>query len=85
MYPTYHFVATGPKPVAELWDDKTGVRVAIVVRSDDWPETDYEVGTPNEYHEVGTPNEYRRFNDMVRVSGSFLEAQAVAAAMVVVS
>ena len=76
MYPTYHFVATGPKPVAELWDDKTGVRVAIVVRSDDWPETDYE---------VGTPNEYRRFNDMVRVSGSFLEAQAVAAAMVVVS
>ena len=73
VYPTYHFVEPGGiKPVAELWDSKSGVRVAIVVRSDNWPEGSYK---------IGTPDEYRRFNDMVEMQGDFLQAQALAVAI----
>lgn len=73
VYPTYHFAEPGGmKPVAELWDEKRGVRVALVVRSDNWPEGSYK---------VGTPNEYRRFVDMVEMQGDLLQAQALAVAI----
>ena len=76
MYPTYHFVAAGPKPVAELWDDRAGVRLALVARADTWPEGSYVIRIP-------TPTGMDRWPDdkAVQMQGDFLEAQKLAVAL----
>jgi hypothetical protein len=72
-YPAYQFAdINAVKPIAELWDDKSGVRLAIVARSNNWPDTSYVVCTPSDYIEL---------INLIEVQGSFLEAQAVAIAI----
>lgn len=76
-YPDYHFVETnGIKPVAELWDEKQGVRVALVVRSDNWPEGSYRICTPDHKGMTRWPEDR-----MVEMQGDFLEAQELAVAL----
>jgi len=62
------------KPIAELWDERSGMRVALVCRADNWPESSYKIVTPVAYH---------RFNDVdtVEMQGDCLEAQELAVAM----
>lgn len=73
IYPTYPFGEPGGvSPVAELYDDKKGIRLALVVRSEKWAEGLYK---------VGAPDEYRRYNNMVEVQGDLFQAQAVAVAI----
>lgn len=78
IYPRKWVYNTGHvAPVAELFDNNQGVRVAIVARSDDWPDTSYRVLVANEDY---------RFNpdDSVDMQGDFLQAQALALALAVV-
>ena len=76
-YPQYPFVEpNGVKPVAELWDDKAGVRVALVVRSDAWPDTSYRICVPDHEGSIRWPEDR-----MVDMQGDFLQAQALAVAI----
>ena len=68
--------ANGVKPVAELWDDRAGVRVALVVRSDNWPEGSYVIRTPNPKGPPRWPDD-----KAVEMQGDFLEAQNMALAL----
>lgn len=76
-YPDYQFVEpNGIKPVAELWDDKAGVRVALVVRSDNWPEESYLICLPDPIGTIRWPDDKK-----TPMQGNFLEAQTLAVAL----
>lgn len=62
------------KPIAELWDERSGMRVALVCRADNWPEGSYRIVTPSK---VDWFNEV----EVVEMQGDFLEAQELAVAL----
>ena len=64
----------GIKPIAELWDERSGMRAALVCRADNWPESSYRIVTPSKadwFNEV----------EVVEMQGDFLKAQELAVAM----
>lgn len=80
-YPQYPFVeANGVKPVAELWDDRAGVRLALVARADTWPEGSYVIRIPTPTGPVRWPDD-----KAVEMQGDFLEAQKLAVVLAGVS
>lgn len=78
LYDTYEFVGKDRiKPVAELYSERMGIRVALIVRADDWPETDYNV------HLREFRGHFCEWNKTpVKVQGTLLDAQATGMALV---
>jgi hypothetical protein len=62
------------RPVAELYDERSGMRKAIVVRSDNWPESTYRILAVNRTNRFVA-------SEAVESDCNFLEAQAIAYAM----
>lgn len=78
--PTREVMPYQLEPIAELWDSMSGMRRAIVVRADAWPEKSYRIVTPDAEGRF-----LMKTSDVVDMQGDFLQAQALALSLAVVS
>lgn len=78
--PTREVLPYQLEPVAELWDSRSGMRRALVVRANAWPEKSYRIVTPDAEGRFVLKD-----SDVVDMQGDFLQAQALALSLAAVS
>lgn len=69
--------AVEERTLAELWDDKRGVRLALIVRSDNWPEGDYIITLM----ETNKQHPWHLDPEEIEAKGTFIQAQELALAL----